>query len=184
MMEEWKEIPGYEGLYECSNFGKVRTCPIHITTECGYYVFSDREEVNQFQRGKYLDVYLVKGPEIKMHRVHKLVLWTFVGFPPDNKPHGRHLDDQKNNNRLDNLAWGSAQENVQDAIRNGVFQMGSRHRCSQMTEETAQEILDKFQTGNFKQSQLARDYGVSRHAIYKLIHRKSYKNLPVKTTEN
>lgn len=130
--ERWLPIPGWEH-YEVSDLGRVRSLDHMVVTKGG---------AQKLQRGKvltptvartgYLRLTLYAGGsepvrqrQRSMH-VHILVLEAFTGRrpvpPPGHKRmEGRHLDGNRLNNRLTNLAWGTSSENSQDAILHGTF---------------------------------------------------------------
>lgn len=91
MQEIWKDIPNYEGLYEVSNFGRVRN-------RHGIILSPSRCR----NRGGYHQVGLVKDGKRKFYRVHRLVWMGFNGPIPDNME-VNHMDQDVTNNRLDNL---------------------------------------------------------------------------------
>jgi hypothetical protein len=92
--------------------------------------------------------------------VHVLVLKAFMG----DRPYGavaRHLNDIKTDNRLSNLAWGTASENAKDAKRNGKLLHGERHPFAKLTRD----IVESIRASRATQTELAQRYGVSRRAI-------------------
>lgn len=122
--EVWKDIPGFEGQYQVSNMGRVkslsRTLPhkTHITWKIQERILS------QSRRGpgkkKYLGVclHIGKGNMTSAH-VHRLVAESFVPNP-DNKPDVNHIDGNTENNRADNLEWVTAHENTKHAWDTGL----------------------------------------------------------------
>jgi hypothetical protein len=74
----------------------------------------------------YLKVNLIREGKMKTMRNHRLVLLAYRGNPPEGKPQARHLDGNQKNNNLENLQWGSYQENADDKIRHGT----SRHNIA------------------------------------------------------
>lgn len=119
--EAWKAIPGYEGLYEVSDQGRVRS----LDRE---YVRSDG--VATRRRGRTLkpvvntngrhQVYLcIPGSKQKPCLVHRLVLEAFVGPCPEGME-ACHYNDTFTDNRLCNLRWDTREANTADRIRNGV----------------------------------------------------------------
>ena len=107
-MEEWHPIPGYKG-YEASRLGQVR---------------SPNKILSQYQRGKYPTV---KLGHVRQAGVHKLVALAFLG--PANGLEVRHLDGNPQNNRLENLAYGTRQENAQDMVRHGTQWQQAKTEC-------------------------------------------------------
>ena len=102
-MEQWKPVPGYEGTYEVSNRGRIRSMSRNII------VFGNRElhkdEVIMKPREEtYLRVCLKKDGKYKVHPVHRLVALAFIPNP-DNLPQINHKDENKYNNNVENLEW-------------------------------------------------------------------------------
>lgn len=127
MEEIWLPVVGYEGLYEVSNLGNVKTLGMVVahsdgrvrhckgklmkTSEC-----SKRDEA---EKG-YLEVRLTnENKESKAHRVHRLVAEAFIENV-DNKPIVNHIDGDKHNNNVDNLEWATYSENNQHAYDNNL----------------------------------------------------------------
>ena len=96
--EIWKNINGFEGLYEISNYGRVRTIKTQLIRSPFYH------------KKKYLKVTLQKKNHKKHYRIHRLVAQAFIPNP-DNKSEVNHKDFNKINNFVDNLEWTSGEEN-------------------------------------------------------------------------
>jgi len=97
--EIWKAIPGYEGLYEASTLGRIRSV----------YRYQKVLKPMISNRG-YERVDLFKEKHRKQHSVHRLVAITFL-CNPFCKPEVNHIDENKRNNRLENLEWVTRNEN-------------------------------------------------------------------------
>ena len=101
MIEEWRPVVGYEGLYEVSNTGRVRSVDRYVKTCYGSY---------RLHKGKVLspgirpDGYLVVSLQYRMFRVHRLIAEAFLPNP-DNLPQVNHKDEVKTNNCVGNLEW-------------------------------------------------------------------------------
>lgn len=99
VVEAWAGIPGYEGHYEISTFGRVRRLSRARGTSAGR-ILAERPAA----RGRYLRVGLSVNGEVKDFLVHRLVALTFLGpAPPDTEVD--HIDGNTWNNRLDNIRW-------------------------------------------------------------------------------
>lgn len=116
--EIWKSvgIPQYSRRYEVSNLGRLRSRYYTST------VLRDRPKIlTPFIDNGYEKISLGTGKgKRKTFLVHRLVAITFLGPPPDERPHVNHLDGNKANNRLSNLEYCSAKENNRHAAENGL----------------------------------------------------------------
>lgn len=106
MQELWKDIKDFEGLYQISNFGNVRSL-----------ITNKNIKFNKVKG--YLYVHLYNNSKRKSIRVNRLVAQAFIPNP-DNKPQVNHIDGDKLNNRVDNLEWVTREENMQHAIKNSL----------------------------------------------------------------
>jgi hypothetical protein len=115
MTEIWKDIPEYEGLYQISNLGNVKS--------------QHSNRMSGQKPGKLLKIALMKngymslelriGDTNKRHLVHRLIAESFIPNP-DNKPVVNHINGIKNDNRIENLQWCTQSENVRHAIDTGL----------------------------------------------------------------
>lgn len=113
-METWKDIPGYEKLYQVSNTGRIKSL-----ARKGFYdaipsiIINYKEKIlKPLQVGKYLKVILFKDKKSKSFKIHRLVAKVFVDNP-DNKPEVNHLDEDYYNNNDWNLKWVTRKENLE-----------------------------------------------------------------------
>ena len=116
--EEWKAIQGYEGIYEVSNFGKVRSLPRYKRGNFDSKVFIEGKTIKQVKnnRGYYI-VQLSKNNKVKNFSVHRLVAEAFIPNP-NNFPQVNHKDEDKSNNRVSNLEWMTLKRNINYGTRN------------------------------------------------------------------
>lgn len=127
--EIWKPIPGFEGSYEVSDHGRVRSLDrISERSDGKAQRFRGKIIVPYAQSSGHLNVHLWKYGKRSSHRVHRLVLQAFVGPCPDNME-CRHLNDIPNDNRLENLVWGTSSENSRDCVNNGHHPEALRTTC-------------------------------------------------------
>lgn len=133
--EVWKPIKGYEGIYEVSSYGRVRSLDMVLPAIAnGVPCTRIRHGVmrkTHIGRTGYHYVLLRNGGKDKNFRLHRLVAEAFVPNP-DNLPEVNHKDEDKNNNRADNLEWcsssynhcyGTTIERAASKIRRPVCQM-------------------------------------------------------------
>lgn len=111
-MEIWKEIKGYEGLYEVSNLGRVRSVDRTVLYKNGQtHIHKGKLLVPGVGKTGYMQVCLCKNGEMKHPLIHRLVAETFIPNP-DNLPQINHKDENPSNNVLDNLEWCTAEYNL------------------------------------------------------------------------
>lgn len=121
MEEVWRDIQGYEGLYQVSNLGRVRSLDrwVDRTNQPGYFL---QGKILKPRTGKngYKYVVLCSRCEHRTFTIHRLVALAFVS-----NPNGfnvvNHIDGNKTNNAVDNIEWCSYSENTLHAIKEGLF---------------------------------------------------------------
>ena len=105
MIEIWKPIKGYEGLYEVSNFGQVNSLvKVRSTPNGGVRVYPSMIRKTNIVKSGYLNVQLWKNGIVKNKMVHLLVADAFLPNP-NNLPIVNHKDEDKSNPHIDNLEW-------------------------------------------------------------------------------
>ena len=114
MSEEWRDVVGYEGLYQVSDQGRVKS--LERKDRLGRTV-KERILKPCIDRYGYLQVVLYAGGKTKRLRVHRLVCEAFHENP-DNKPQVNHLNEDKTDNRACNLEWSTRRENINHGTRN------------------------------------------------------------------
>jgi len=119
--EEWRPVLGYEDLYDVSDRGSVRSSPMRSRG-------SGRLLKLKVTPAGYHRVMLYRDGQYKWHFVHRLVLTAFVR-PPFGAEQTRHLNSDKRDNRVANLAWGTASENQMDNVRAGRHDKRRRTHC-------------------------------------------------------
>lgn len=126
MEEIWKKIDGYEGLYEISNFGNVKSIPRN-----GTQVKTEKILKKYITRCNYLVVVLSKQNKPKRIQIHRLVAKSFIPNP-ENKPCINHKDGNKHNNYVDNLEWCTYSENLKHAYKANLRKPTNQHIKKQM----------------------------------------------------
>lgn len=118
MKELWKDIKGYEGLYQVSNLGNVLSVGRKINTGRNGYRFSLDKILKQYNgKNGYSYVILYNKNGAKTLRVHRLVAETFISNP-ENKSQINHKNENKKDNWVENLEWVTAKENCNYGSRN------------------------------------------------------------------
>lgn len=127
MKEIWKDIKGYEGLYQISSFGNVKSLDRYIINKNGDKQFFSKKYLTQGFSNGYLKVILSKNNKQKTFRVHILVAKAFIPNHK-NKLEVNHIDGNKSNNRIDNLEWNTRSENELHAYRNGLAKPSDKQK--------------------------------------------------------
>jgi len=115
-MEEWRDVAGYEGFYQVSNTGKVRS--VEHYDRFGR-LYKQVELKPHASRNGYLMLHLKAGGKRKIALVHRLVACAFIPNP-DNLSDVNHMDGNKANNNIDNLEWCTHSYNQCHAFANGL----------------------------------------------------------------
>lgn len=111
-METWKDVAGYEGMYQVSDEGRVRRL-------VGYKCKATRILKPVKHTNGYLLVRLCKNGESKCTRIHRLVADAFIPNT-ENKGDVNHIDGNKTNNHVSNLEWATRSENLKHAHMSGL----------------------------------------------------------------
>lgn len=136
--ENWKPVVGFEGLYEVSDQGRVRSLDHSTTGKDGRTRrYKGRVLVGSVDSSGRIQVVLSKEGKGHYRRVHRLVLEAFVGpCPPGYE--GCHWDDDRSNNHLSNLRWDTSSANSMDLVRNGNHNHARKTHCKHGHEFTEQ----------------------------------------------
>lgn len=157
MIEIWRNIEGYEGLYQVSNLGRVKSLK-----------FKDERILKCGNNGRgYLFVGLSKHNKVKHHYIHRLVAKAFIPNP-DNLPEVNHRDEDKTNNNINNLEWcnhiynmnyGTHNKRMCESLINNGLLKGKKHpRAKTIICITTGEIFDYM-------GDITKKYGVSNSNI-------------------
>ena len=114
MQEIWKDVKGYEGLYQVSNFGRIKSLPRNTKNQYKNGII--KQNVIRGKGYYYINLYN-KGT--KLFTVHKLVAETFIPNP-SNLPCINHIDGNKLNNKINNLEWCSYSDNEMHAYKHNL----------------------------------------------------------------
>ena len=178
--EEWKDCVGWEGWYQVSSYGRVRSLPRKVEApnrwgECKreYPGVLLRQRERAFG---HMAVGLRKAGKAKLALVHRLVCEAFNGPCPKDKYHCAHKDGKPGNNRADNLYWATAQENSEDARRHGTLRVGEKSNLSRLTEADVIEIRRRASAGE-SSYRIAKDIGMTANGVRKIVIRENWKHI-------
>lgn len=186
--EVWKDVIGYEGLYQVSNFGNVKS----LDREVG-----PKNKVPYWRKGKickqsknnlgYMTVgFTVNNKKVNKY-VHRLVAEAFI-TNMNNYPQVNHIDCNKTNNKMCNLEWCTNSQNHIHAFKNGLNKLhlhrvaysGEENGRSLLTKEQVLEIKQKYIPYKYSAKKLSKEYGVSESCITHILNNTSWKEISTK----
>lgn len=127
--EVWKDIPGYEGEYQVSNLGRVKSLERKVNTWNAYKTIKEKILSQSKRGGRYLRV----G---RLGTVHRLVAKTFLKCDLDyGDLHVNHKNGNKMDNRVKNLEWCTPSENIEHAWDTGLMNEKTRKKMSQKAKK-------------------------------------------------
>lgn len=175
--EVWKDIPRFEGCYQVSNYGRIKSL--------ARFDYSTRFLKERIKRPCYdKDGYLIislgcakKNIKPKTYKIHQLVAKAFIPNPND-LPEINHIDEDKTNNRADNLEWCTTKYNLTYGHRLDCAR-GERNSKHKLTEKQVLEIRRIYKKGDLEygQNALAKKYGVSHPSIASIVKNETWKHL-------
>lgn len=141
MIEIWKDVMNYEGLYKVSNLGRVKRLERKDSNGRTLKEMIMKTNKNgDKKRGYYERVYLSKDGIKKQMRVHRLVAQSFIPNP-NKKEQVNHIDGNKLNNNVNNLEWATGSENLKHAIDIGLY---SPNNTRKLSNEQALDVLKRL----------------------------------------
>ncbi|MGL5922207.1 NUMOD4 domain-containing protein [Chroococcidiopsis sp.] len=177
--EVWKPVVGYEGLYEVSSFGRVKSLGrIAWNGQANHQL---KEKIlKQSLGGTYLNVALSKNGKPKTKRIHQLVAETFLPQPltPTGRSRGssvvNHLDSNPLNNRADNLEWTTHAGNMNWSYKtNGQ----SPRRNVRFTDEQVLGMR-QLRANGMSLGKIGKVYNCHSSTVSTIVQRKTFKHLP------
>lgn len=169
MKEEWKDVVGYEGLYQVSNHGRIRSLDRLRHYSDGRASYVQKGKVMSLQengKGRLILKLVNSEGRGKGHQVHILELEAFKGIRPPGYV-GCHNDSDPLNNKIDNLRWDTPAGNEADKVANGTSNRGERHGNSKLTQAQVMKIRERLKAGE-SQRKIAPDFGVHQVHISKI----------------
>lgn len=162
-MEKWRDIPGYDGMYQVSSHGRVRSWKRHQGKP------GKRANPLTLKQTKstpgYLKVNLWKKGVRKTGVIHRLVAELFIPNP-ENKEYINHLDGDKHNNHVDNIAWCTASENLIHAYEEGLRPRGN------MTKKKAKILKKKLMSNPEAIDDISKEFQITQIHAQNIIDEK------------
>ncbi len=170
--KHFKEIPGFPS-YFINKRGQVWSGPKVRVNISGQFI-------KPYLVNNYLMVNLYKNKKLFHKYIHRLLLEVYVGLCPEGME-CRHLDGNRQDNRLDNLCWGTRSENVMDTIQHGrnntLYKKGIKHPNSILTEQDVRMIVYMYRTGEFTQQEIGGIYDTARSNVSAILNKRNWKHI-------
>ena len=178
MSEQWKDIPGYAGLYQVSNMGNVKSLDRRVDNgQGGTNIVQERILKPICSTNGYAHVSPSRNGKVKNCLVHRLVLMTFNRMPEDGEG-CNHINGVKDDNRIENLEWTTQLENIRHAIDVlGKDTKGEGNGHSKLTEADVLEIRKLHATGRYLQRELGKMFGVDKTTIGCMVRRDTWTHI-------
>jgi len=177
LKEIWKDVKGFEGKYQVSSIGRVRSLD-RITT--------DHLGRSYFTKGRIMKLILIKGYHYvglservtKNFQVHRLVAFAFLGID-QSRTTVNHINGIKNDNRVENLEWANYSEQIIHCVKTGLRpkSVGEKSNLAKLSQETIYKIRKEYKTGFFTMKELALRHGTSMGNISNIVHCYTWKFL-------
>lgn len=192
-VEVWRQIPAYEGIYEASRHGSIRS--VERQQSYSRRIHGKLVFINQTIAGKvklggvnssgYIVMILRKNDIPQTWQAHRLIALTFLPNPLQHRC-VNHIDGNKTNNAVTNLEWCNHSHNAKHAIRTGLKKAGNglvgvQCRNAKLTSEQVREIRASYKKeSRFKTNsrELTDRYGISTQCLCNIINRKSWNHIP------
>lgn len=179
--EEWRPIAGYEGFYEVSNLGRVRSLD-RLVERAGRWgndtAMLCGRILKQTPNSKgYLRVYLARDGGTITARVNRLVAKAFLEDPEAGKDLVCHKNGDPADNNVKNLRWDHQVGNLADTIEHGTRNHGKRHGLAKL-DDTAVVAIRKEYSEGVLQRQIALKHGISRSNVSLIVTRKHWGHIP------
>ena len=156
--ESWKAVVFFEGSYEVSNFGRIKSIERTRVNAGKIQKVAERILVNA--QANYPSVSLWKEGILKVKKVHRIVAEAWIPNP-EHKPEVNHIDANRLNNCVDNLEWVTRKENVKHAVNSNLMPSGENHPNSKLSNVD----IESIRLSTEPQKQLAEKYGCSQGLI-------------------
>ena len=162
MIEEWRPIEGYEGLYEVSNTGQVRSLDRYVVNSLGNRRFYKGKVLIQLKgKDDYLVINLYCNGKYHQMKIHRLVAQAFIPNP-ENLPQVNHKDEDKTNNNVTNLEWCDAKYNNnygsrlersrETAIKNGYYTGLSKKEYMNKYNQDNKEYIKEYKKRYYQEN--------------------------------
>lgn len=166
--EIWKDVGGYEGTYQVSNFGRVKRIKDCRNAKIGHIL-----KPHKVQTG-YDQICLCKNGIERKLSLDRIVAEAFIGSRPDGKQIN-HKDGNRQNNCVDNLEWVTPSENMKHAYRvlgKRSYFSGLKSHSAKLSNQDISRIRELYASGKYSQKKIAIMYGASESSINSVVNNK------------
>ncbi len=161
--EMWRDVLGYEGLYQVSDRGRVKSVARTVShPHSGTLTVPERIRKPETTKKGYSRVQLSKDGHQRKRFVHDLMLEVFRGACPYGLQ-ARHLDGNNSHNIIENLTWGTRDQNTKDRIRHGGYPVGEDHFSAKLASRDVAFI--KRHRGKITMIEMADQFGVHESTV-------------------
>lgn len=178
MQEQWLPVHEYEGIYEVSSLGRIKSCARTRKTKGGGVAqLPERIRIPGIKREGYAFFSMYKDAKSRVMYLHRLVAIAFLQNPLG-LPQVNHKDGDKLNNKAENLEWVTASDNCFHAIRENLYvtAKGESSGLSKITELDVLKIRDMASAG-IMHKDIAALFPVGRKAITKIVNRQRWSHI-------
>lgn len=166
LIEVWKDVENYEGHYQISSFGRVKSMARLRQTRGGSYApLRERILKQKINKHGYKCIHLHKESKVSWPSVHRLVAKAFISNS-QNKPTVNHKDCDKTNNKVSNLEWSSHSEQMIHATTNDLLEVRGSPKYS---PEFKQKVFDYFNTNNCSLMSLVQKFNISERTAGRIV---------------
>lgn len=171
--EQWRPVIGFEGRYEISSIGRIRSIRRRTTNGIrGGIILNQQTDRDGY---RYLVISNHDGQQF-LKRIQRLVAEAFIGPIPEGFV-VCHNNGIRSDNSVDNLRIDTQRSNVMDCKTHGTCRVGVLHVMAKLTENQVREIRERRKQGETFQA-IANDYGVKRTAVSAIVHRRTWRHVP------
>jgi len=166
MQEKWVDIKNYDGLYQVSNFGNVRSLDRYSKNNFKTMHLKGRAIKRGIDKKGYCRICLSSSGNCSTYKIHRLVAQAFIPNPL-NLLEINHLSGNKQDNSTTNLEWSGRKENIQHAIKNNLY----KHTPIKLSNEDVQAIRNMYAAGSksLGSNALSKMFGVSAPYIWRIV---------------
>lgn len=178
MTEQWKPVVGYEGFYEVSDLGRVRSVARRVKSRYGCYRRVPSKILSPADSNGYQLVMLNASAigKRQLEAIHRLVAAAFICPRPSDSHQVNHIDGDKAHNIPANLEWTTPIQNIRHNDILGTTPRGDSHPSRKLTGDDVLAIRQRATLGENAAS-LGQEYGVTSTTIYHIINGKTWKHL-------